>query len=59
MDHIGVYEKLLQRVSTEEKEDVRTVLSIVISLLIIEQLDIALAVRKGFLSNPKARYEDE
>lgn len=64
--HVNAYEELLKRVPSEDKEDVRIVLSIVIaavSPLTTEQLDIALAVRKRFLSDPgahpSAQYEDE
>lgn len=60
--HIEVYEQLLQRVSAKDKEDVRIVLSIIIaaaSPLTTQQLDVALAVRQEFLSNPKTQYEDE
>ena len=60
--HIDAYEELLKRVPSEDKEDVRIVLSIVIAAVepfTTEQLDIALAVRKKFLSDPSARYEDE
>ena len=60
--HIEAYEKLLKRVRSEDREDVRTVLSIVIAAafpLTTEQLDIALAVRKRLLSDPSAQYEDE
>ena len=60
--HIDAYEELLKRVPSEDKEDVRIVLSIVIAAVepfTTKQLDIALAVRKKFLSDPSARYEDE
>ena len=64
--HIEAYEELLKRIPSEHKEDVRIVLSIVmatISPLTTEQMDIALAVRKRFLSDssahPSAQYEDE
>ena len=64
--HIKAYEELLKRVPSQDKEDVRTVLSIVIAApfpLTTEQLDIALAVRKRFLLDPSvhpsAQYENE
>lgn len=61
-DHIKIYEEFLQLVSTEDKEDVRTILSIILAAdapLTTQQMDIALAVRKQFLSDSKTPCENE
>ena len=60
--HFELYEKFLDRIPSEEKENVRIALSLVIaavSPLTTEQLDIALAVRREFLTNPGTKDHSE
>ena len=60
--HVEIYEKILDHVSTQDRDNVRIALSLVIAAarpLTAEQLDIALAVREEFLTKPGAQYEDE